>query len=257
MSLRQFFTVSVTLTDRIRTKQNNWALGGILAFVAGAVNAGGFLAGQRYTSHMTGIISGIADDLVISEIAIVLAGIAFLMSFVSGAAVTAILINWARRKHLHSEFALSLCLEAVLLLLFGVLGYSLNILVEVFVPTTILLLCFVMGLQNAIMTKISKAEIRTTHMTGIVTDIGIELGRLLYWNRDHSSMPQKRVVADREKLKIHLMIFSLFLIGAIIGAVSFKSFGYVTTVPFAGFLILISLPPLAKDLIELLRTKRS
>lgn len=70
-------------------------------------------------------------------------------------------------------------------------------------------------------------------------------------------MPQKRVVADREKLKIHLMIFSLFLIGAIIGAVSFKSFGYVTTVPFAGFLILISLPPLAKDLIELLRTKRS
>ena len=36
-----------------------------------------------------------------------------------------------------------------------------------------------MGLQNAIMTKISKAEIRTTHMTGVVTDIGIELGRLL------------------------------------------------------------------------------
>jgi uncharacterized membrane protein YoaK (UPF0700 family) len=256
LSLRQFATISVTLTDRIRNKQNNWALGGILAFVAGAVNAGGFLAGQRYTSHMTGIISGIADDLVISEIGIVLAGIAFLISFVSGAAVTAVLINWARRKHLHSEFALSLCLEAVLLLLFGVLGYSLNILVEVFVPTTILVLCFVMGLQNAIMTKISKAEIRTTHMTGIVTDIGIELGRLLYWNRDHSSMPQKRVVADREKLKIHLIIFSLFLIGGILGAISFKSFGYITTVPLAGFLILISLPPLAKDLMELWRINR-
>jgi uncharacterized membrane protein YoaK (UPF0700 family) len=257
LSLRQFATISVILTDRIRNKQNNWALGGILAFVAGAVNAGGFLAGQRYTSHMTGIISGIADDLVISEIGIVLAGIAFLISFVSGAAVTAVLVNWARRKHLHSEFALSLCLEAVLLLLFGVLGYSLNILVEVFVPTTILVLCFVMGLQNAIMTKISKAEIRTTHMTGIVTDIGIELGRLLYWNRDHSSMPQKRVVADREKLKIHLIIFSLFLIGGIIGAISFKSFGYITTVPLAGFLILISLPPLVKDLMELWRIKRS
>jgi uncharacterized membrane protein YoaK (UPF0700 family) len=257
LSLRQFATISVTLTDRIRNKQNNWALGGILAFVAGAVNAGGFLAGQRYTSHMTGIISGIADDLVISEIGIVLAGIAFLISFVSGAAVTAVLINWARRKHLHSEFALSLCLEAALLLFFGVLGYSLNILVEVFVPTTILVLCFVMGLQNAIMTKISKAEIRTTHMTGIVTDIGIELGRLLYWNRDHSSMPQKRVVADREKLKIHLIIFSLFLIGGIVGAISFKTFGYVTTIPLAGFLILISLPPIAKDLIDIWRTKQS
>lgn len=230
-------------------------LGGILAFVAGAVNAGGFLAGQRYTSHMTGIISGIADDLVISEIGIVLAGIAFLLSFVFGAAVTAIFINWARRKHLHSEFALSLCLEAALLLVFGVLGYSLNILVEVFVPTTILVLCFVMGLQNAIMTKISKAEIRTTHMTGVVTDIGIELGRLFYWNRDRSSMPQKRVVADREKLKIHLIIFSLFLIGGIVGAISFKNFGYITTVPLAGVLILISLPPISRDLIDFLRSE--
>jgi uncharacterized membrane protein YoaK (UPF0700 family) len=257
LSLRQLAIVAITLTDNVRNKQNNWALGGILAFIAGAVNAGGFLAGQRYTSHMTGIISGIADDLVISEIGIVLAGIAFLISFVSGAAVTAILINWARRKQLHSEFALSLCLEAVLLLVFGILGFSLNILVDVFVPTTILVLCFVMGLQNAIMTKISKAEIRTTHMTGIVTDIGIELGRLLYWNRDHSSMPQKRVVADREKLRVHLIIFSLFLIGAIVGATSFKHFGYVTTVPIAGFLILISLPHIKKDLIELWRTKRS
>ena len=230
-------------------------LGGILAFVAGAVNAGGFLAGQRYTSHMTGIISGIADDLVISEIGIVLAGIAFLLSFVFGAAVTAIFINWARRKHLHSEFALSLCLEAALLLVFGVLGYSLNILVEVFVPTTILVLCFVMGLQNAIMTKISKAEIRTTHMTGVVTDIGIELGRLFYWNRDQSSMPQKRVVADREKLKIHLIIFSLFLTGGIVGAISFKNFGYITTVPLAGVLILISLPPISRDLIDFLRSE--
>jgi uncharacterized membrane protein YoaK (UPF0700 family) len=94
-------------------------------------------------------------------------------------------------------------------------------------------------------------------MTGVVTDIGIELGRLLYWNRDHASIPQKRVVADREKLKIHLVIFSLFLIGAVIGAISFKHFGYVTTVPLAGFLILISLPPIAKDLIELWRTKWS
>ena len=113
-----------------------------------------------------------------------------------------------------------------------------------------------MGLQNAIMTKISKAEIRTTHMTGVVTDIGIELGGLLYWNRDHSSMPQKRVVADREKLKIHLVIFSLFLIGGIVGALSFKHFGYVTTVPLAGLLILISLPPITKDLVGLLKSKR-
>ena len=69
-------------------------------------------------------------------------------------------------------------------------------------------------------------------------------------------MPQKRVVADREKLKIHLVIFSLFLIGGIVGALSFKHFGYVTTVPLAGLLILISLPPITKDLVGLLKSKR-
>ncbi|MFX1764116.1 YoaK family protein [Paraburkholderia sp. A1RI-2L] len=45
------------------------------------------------------------------------------------------------------------------------------------------LLCYVMGVQNAMITKISRAERRTTHMTGIVTDLGIELGKGLYWNR--------------------------------------------------------------------------
>src|SRR5690606_6931651 len=165
----------------------------ILAFIAGAVNAGGFLAIQKYTSHMTGIISGIADDLAISEFKVVLAGVVALSCFVAGAATTTIFINWARRQNLHSEYALSLMLEAGLLLLFGVLGANLNRLVEVFVPTTFIVLCFIMGLQNALMTKVSRAEIRTTHMTGIVTDIGIELGRLFYWNKS-KRMPKEQKV---------------------------------------------------------------
>jgi hypothetical protein len=45
------------------------------------------------------------------------------------------------------------------------------------------LLAFTMGLQNAVVSKISASQIRTTHMTGVITDLGIELGKLLYWNR--------------------------------------------------------------------------
>ena len=51
------------LVGRARTRHANRQLGVLLAFVAGAVNAGGFLAIRRYTSHMTGVLSGIADDL--------------------------------------------------------------------------------------------------------------------------------------------------------------------------------------------------
>lgn len=236
------------LTQRTRTRRSNRQLGGVLAFVAGAINAGGFLAVQRYTSHMTGVVSGIADDLVLGQFALAMAGLSALIAFVAGAALTAVLINWARRRELHGEFALSLMLEALLLLVFGLLGANLELFVDVFLPSTVLLLCFIMGLQNAIVTKISQAEIRTTHMTGVITDLGIELGRLLYWNRSRSGNDRHVVRANRDKLAIHAAILALFFVGGIAGALAFKRVGFSATVPIAGLLMAMAAPPLWLDL---------
>lgn len=236
------------LTTPVRTRGANRQLGGVLAFVAGAINAGGFLAVQRYTSHMTGIVSAIADDLVLGQVLLAMAGISSLLAFVFGAASTAVLVNWARRRRLHGEFALPLALEAALLLLFGLLGANLELLIDVFVPSTVLLLCFVMGLQNAIVTKISHAEIRTTHMTGVITDLGIELGRLFYWNRTPEANARHLVVANREKLRVHLAILALFFVGGLVGAVAFKRIGFAATVPFAALLTAMAAPPLLRDL---------
>lgn len=242
-----------SLTHRVRTRRANRQLGGLLAFVAGAVNAGGFLAIQRYTSHMTGIVSEIADSIVLGNLGLAATGLALLLAFIAGAATTAVLVNWARRRQLHSEYALPLMLEAVLLLIFGLLGANLNTLIEVFLPTTVLVLSFVMGLQNAIVTKISNAVIRTTHMTGIVTDLGIELGRLLYWNRRPMTNQALVVKADRDKLAIHGTIFGLFFVGALAGAFSFKHIGFVTTVALALVLCAVASPPLWRDLSQWLR----
>ena len=236
------------LTRKRRTRRKNRQLGGLLAWVAGAVNAGGFLAVGRYTSHMTGIVSAVADDVVLGHFTLVIAGLAFVGAFLAGVITTTVQINWARRRRLHGEFALSLMLEALLLLLFGLLGGNLNVLVEVFVPTTVLLLCFIMGLQNAIITKISSAEIRTTHITGVVTDLGIELGRLLYWNRTHAANLEHFVRADRDKLRIHATILLLFLSGALVGALAFKTLGFFSTVPIALLLMAVAAPPLLLDL---------
>ena len=237
------------LAARERTRQRNRQLGALLAFMAGAVNAGGFLAVQRYTSHMTGVVSSIADDLVLGHGLLVLAGLGALLAFVAGAATTAILINWARRRGLQGEYALSLALEALLLLLFGLLGAHLNELIEVFMPTTVLLLCFIMGLQNAIVTKISQAEIRTTHMTGVITDLGIELGRLLYWNRSHTHGGEP-VRANRDRLRILLLILGLFFAGGLAGAWAFKTVGYGAVLPLAAVLAVVALPPLLNDVRE-------
>ncbi|WP_175108596.1 YoaK family protein, partial [Pararobbsia alpina] len=170
-------------TAPTRTDNSNRRLGCALAFVAGAANAGGFLAVGQYTSHMSGIVSSLADNMILGQVAFVASAAGSVAAFLLGAASSAILINWGRQHGVQSVYATPLLLEAILLLCFGLLGANLEAHRLFYIPLTVALLCFVMGLQNAMITKISKSEIRTTHMTGLVTDIGIELGKSLYWNR--------------------------------------------------------------------------
>jgi uncharacterized membrane protein YoaK (UPF0700 family) len=244
--------ISLLISNQ-RTHKANVQLGAYMAFVAGAVNAGGFLAITRYTSHMSGIIAGLGDDLALSDIISVLGGISMVLAFLGGAATTAIVVNWGKRRKIHSQFALPLLIEAVLLLIFGLAGANLNLYLPLTVPAVALLLCFVMGLQNAILTKASRAEIRTTHMTGVVTDIGIEFGKLIYWNKSQQANQQDFVKADREKLKNLLALFGMFLVGGIIGAISFQKVGYISVVPLSLSLMLIAGLQVFKDIKLLLK----
>jgi uncharacterized membrane protein YoaK (UPF0700 family) len=236
------------LTSSQRSTEANFRLGCLLAFVAGAVNAGGFLAINRYTSHMSGIISGVGDDFALGNISAVLGGLTLLASFLFGSATTAVLVNWGHRKNIRSQFAVPLLLEASLLLCFGILGADIDMdgRVKIFIITP--MLCFVMGLQNAVITKISKAEIRTTHMTGVVTDIGIELGKLFYWNKSQEANRNGQVIANRKKLRTHALILSMFFVGGISGAVSFKYLGYLSVAPISLVLVLVSSVQIIRDL---------
>jgi len=227
------------LTSRHRTAQANRHLGFTLCFVAGAINAGGFLAVQQYTSHMTGIVSAMADHIALGAYDLVWDGAGGLLSFLAGAACSAMLVNYARRHQMHSEYGLPLLLEALLLLCFGMLGAWLSHIEGLFVPVTVMLLCFIMGLQNAVITKLSHAEIRTTHITGIVTDIGIELGKMLYWN---AAGPPDRppVRANRQRIGLLCGLAGCFFVGGVIGAIGFKHVGYVSTLPLAAILVVLA-----------------
>jgi uncharacterized membrane protein YoaK (UPF0700 family) len=235
------------LIGRDRTDAANRHLGIVLAFVAGAVNAGGFLAVQQYTSHMTGIVSAMADHIALGMVGYALTALGALLSFTAGAACCAIMVNYSRRRNMHSMYALPLVVEAIVLLSFGLLGARLGALDGRYVSITVMLLCFMMGLQNAVITKLSNAEIRTTHMTGVVTDIGIELGKLMYWNR--TDRPgQLPVAADLGRLKLLSMLVSSFFAGAVTGAISFQHFGYVATIPLAITLCGLAVAPIFDDM---------
>ena len=235
------------LTGHHRTVTSNRVLGLLLAFNAGAVNAGGFLVVHQYTSHMTGFVSMLADNLVLGQMPLVLGALGVLWAFMSGAGTTAILINWARQRKLHGSYALPLLLMAVLMLLFGLVGaITLSWPTPFAVPLTVLLLSFIMGLQNATVTKMSSSQIRTTHMTGVVTDLGIELGKMLYWNRTGTA-PESQVRANQARLRLFAGLLGMFLVGGVAGAAGFKHLGFVFVVPLALVLLALSLPPLWSD----------
>lgn len=219
-----------------------------LAFVAGAINAGGLLAVHQYTSHMSGLMSSIADNLVLGRTALILEGAGAVLSFVFGAACTAIVVNWARRRNLQSRYAIPLLMEALLLVCFGLLGHSMQNHQWLFIPLTVSLLCFVMGLQNAMITKLSHAEIRTTHVTGMITDIGIEIGKLFYWNGPSNNSPHPPVLGNRAKIRLLCMLVGMFTLGGLAGALGFKYLGYIATVPLAALLIALAGVPVLEDL---------
>jgi uncharacterized membrane protein YoaK (UPF0700 family) len=234
-------TLLQSAAARERSKHADMQLGVILAFVGGAINAGGFLAVGQYTSHMTGIVSSIGDALALHAYDAALSAVLFLTCFISGATLSSFLVNAARLRHYHSVYAAPLMLEAVLLLVFGFSATGLFPSVAFSLHATIGLLCFLMGLQNALISKISHSVIRTTHVTGISTDIGIELGRRLFRALGH---PDLRV--NRERLSIPARQLTAFLSGSIAGAFAFSSLGFMAVIPLA--LVLLSITPILQDL---------
>jgi uncharacterized membrane protein YoaK (UPF0700 family) len=238
------------LTNRHRAPSTNTALGLLLAFNAGAVNAGGFLVLHMYTSHMTGFASQLADGMVLGNVTLLLNALGAILAFVTGAAVCAVLVNWGRQHRLHGVYALPLVLEAALMFPFGLMGaITLTWATPFAVPLTVLLLSFIMGLQNAVASKTSGGSIRTTHMTGNITDMGIELGKMLYWNRRTALLPMQVAVRhDRSRLRRAAGLVGMFVAGGAVGALGFKYVGFICVVPLAALLLALSIPPLLRDI---------
>ncbi|RZI44769.1 DUF1275 domain-containing protein [Herbaspirillum sp. HC18] len=235
-----------SLTAQERTARANLHLGVSLAFVSGSLNAGGFLAIGQYTSHMTGMLSSAADNLVLGRLHLLATAFLSILSFALGAASTAVMVNYARRNTDSNVYTAPLLIEAALLLVFGVMGATLQMHQFIHLSLTAMILCYVMGLQNALVTKISNAEIRTTHVTGLFTDIGIELGKLFYWNRQADTAKDFYVAANRAKLRVHLSLVTSFFLGGVLGAFGFKFVGYSATIPLAIGLVLMSFAPMFK-----------
>lgn len=227
------------LTGRHRTSAADWQLASLLALTAGTVDVSGYLALRQFTSHMSGAVALIAADINAHNLRVLLPPTLVLICFLLGATLCSMLVNWSRRRNLEGLYALPILLESLLLALAALLATPHHLWL------TLGLLSFTMGLQNAVITKISHAVIRTTHVTGMVTDIGIELGRAFYWNRSTGLAP---VRAEGQHLLLLTLLVSLFFLGGALGAFTYPQIGFHTLFLFAFLLALIAILPISADL---------
>ncbi|HWV38866.1 MAG TPA: YoaK family protein [Vulgatibacter sp.] len=215
----------------------NAGLAIVLAIVAGIVNAAGFFAVGTYTSHVTGSVSMVGDELAQGNTHLAGAAFVLVVSFIAGAMSASLFVEGAKLLG-RARYAAALITEASILTAFTLVSALWDprpSWVDLILTGS---LCFAMGMQNALVTRISDAVVRTTHLTGMATDIGIELGHLIFWLREEgrSKGLLGRLVLllgvwrnpEFGKLMLHLTIFSGFGVGAIVGPILYLRHSHLT-----------------------------
>lgn len=220
-----------------RNEQIDRKLASCLAAIAGALNAAAFYAVGFFSANMTGNISTFSDHIAVGAWISALFYLAIIVTFILGATVSTLLINAGRRRNVNAIYAYSILTEGILLAILGCA--DLWLLGEWRAPVLVIGLAFLMGLQNAVVTRISNARVRTTHISGMATDVGIELGMAfdILRGRERPSEAQY----DRAKLLLHVQTILAFLFGGILGVLVYRSAGGLLLIATAALLLAIAM----------------
>lgn len=199
----------------------------LLSFLAGSVNAGGFLAAGRFVTHVTGFGTLFGVEIAHQRWGSA-AGIVFVpVFFLLGTVVSAYMIDhrFHRGDKPHYDWVMllvfcCLCTAAVggELKWFGAFGEPLRLQRDF---VLLALLCMASGLQNAAITTATGARVRTTHLTGITTDLGI--GLVQAWDLKRSKKRRQSEV-HANWLRVGTILF--FYGGSILGAILFMKLHY-------------------------------
>jgi uncharacterized membrane protein YoaK (UPF0700 family) len=219
-----------------RHERINLNLACSLALIAGALNAAAFYAVGFFAANMTGNVSALSDDLATAQWGAGLFLLAIISMFIFGSTVSSLLINAGRRRGIVRIYAYCILLEACLLALLGLADIWFLTVRPALLPVG---LAFLMGLQNATVTRISEASVRTTHISGMATDIGIEVGIAIDILRGREL--SLRAAENRSRLKLHAWTIAAFLVGGVAGVLIYRIAGGYVMLICAALLLLIAI----------------
>lgn len=182
----------------------------MLSLIAGMINSVGYLGlVHQGITHMTGMTT-------LSAVAISnqdwgsgwhLFGV--MLSFLLGAALSGFIVQQSTLK-IGRSYGLVLLIESVLL-------FASVPLLNAQLGVGAYLASAACGLQNAMASSYSGAVVRTTHVSGLFTDLGMFLG---HWLRG--------LTVDGARMKLYLILLGGFFLGGILGALLFQRYSYAT-----------------------------
>ncbi len=216
-----------------------------LSWVAGYTNALTVLTCAQVTSHLTGTVSHIGVEVAEGRWSNVSYLGGLVGTFLLGAFSSGVMTEFGRARRFESIYVLPMVVEALVLGMFALLvdwqavGRLSTANAQVWLTY---LPSFAMGLQNATITRISGGVIRTTHVTGVLTDLGLETSKIVFrlfgWKR---KLDDRRRLQERWRALLLLSIPCSFALGAGLGTAAFgyvQAWSMVPAVVFLGFLTL-------------------
>lgn len=216
---------------KTRTLKHNLRIASLLSFVAGIVNVAGFLAVERLTTNVTGHFAFFVDEVFKLDFWQGFIYFLYIFFFLAGSFVSSFIVELVSKTSERFIYIIPIILESLILFSVAVFGHYLishnpNLLV--------FSLLFAMGLQNSLVTTISNATVRTTHLTGLFTDLGIELSQLFFYKQKE----QKDKLYS--SIKLRFTIISFFFFGGLLGGIFYSTINlYVLAI--AGTILLIGI----------------
>jgi uncharacterized membrane protein YoaK (UPF0700 family) len=215
-----------------RTFIHNLRLAILLSFVAGLVNITGVLALKTLTTNVTGHFAFFAEEIMRNDYRTAITFFLFTIFFLLGSFLSSFLQELISLKNPDWSHVIPITLEMIILMAVSIFGTSSGIFTLEGKLTAFFML-LAMGIQNSLVTNISRSTVRTTHLTGLFTDLGIELSQLFFYKNPE----------DVKKLKasifLRLAIISFFFLGCFFGGIIYK-FIEIKTLLIAVFVLFIT-----------------
>lgn len=204
---------------KTRTQKHNLQIAMLLSLVAGFINVAGFISIGVLTTNITGHFAFMVNDVVDSHFTEGLIYGFYVLSFLLGAFSANFLVELMFIKNERFIYSVPLGLEILLISIVAFFGYDLEHAYQTWIAVVLL---FAMGMQNSLVTKISKAVVRTTHLTGLFTDLGIELSQLFFVKSLENRLKLKSTILLRLTIIIFFFLGGIFA-GFIFPVLHFKS----------------------------------